>query len=92
MRVIIEDSAIADIDALAAWIAKDSPQSARLTVEKDFAHDRATGTVPRRWGIGEMEGSFERSVPGTPYIAVYEVRKRPSAVLVIAVVHGARDR
>jgi hypothetical protein len=67
MRVIIEDSAIADIDALAAWIAKDSPQSARLTVEKDFAHDRATGTVPRRWGMrGEMEGRSS---------AAYQVRR-----------------
>jgi plasmid stabilization system protein ParE len=34
MRVIIEESAIADIDGLAAWVAKDSPQGARSTVEK----------------------------------------------------------
>jgi hypothetical protein len=35
---------------------------------------------------------IERGVSGTPYIVVYEIRKRPSAVLVIAVVHGTRDR
>ena len=34
MRVIIEESAIADIDGLAAWVAKDSPQGARSVVEK----------------------------------------------------------
>ena len=34
MRVIIEESAVADIDGLAAWVAKDSPQEARSSVEK----------------------------------------------------------
>ena len=34
MRVIIEESAVADIDGLAAWVAKDSPQGARSTIEK----------------------------------------------------------
>ena len=33
MRVIIEETAIADTDGLAAWVAKDSPQRARSTVE-----------------------------------------------------------
>jgi plasmid stabilization system protein ParE len=39
-----------------------------------------------------IAGTYEREVSGTPYIVVYEIRKRPSAVRVIAVVHGARDR
>ena len=34
MRVIIDELAVADIDGLAAWIANDSPKSARETVGK----------------------------------------------------------
>jgi plasmid stabilization system protein ParE len=41
---------------------------------------------------GRDAGTYERGVSGTPYIIVYEIRKKPIAVLVIAVVHGARDR
>ena len=41
---------------------------------------------------GREQGTYTRGVSDTPYIVVYEIRKKPSAVLVIAVVHGARDR
>jgi hypothetical protein len=42
---------------------------------------------------GRGEGTYERGVSDMPYIVVYEVRRKPSAVLVITVVvHGARDR
>ena len=30
MRVIVDEAAIGDIDALAAWIATDNPKAARL--------------------------------------------------------------
>lgn len=92
MRVIIEETAIADIDALAAWIAKDSPQSARLVVTKVLRTIERLELFPELGHEGRDKGTFERSVPGTPYIVVYEICKKPSAVLVIAVIHGARNR
>ena len=92
MRVIIEESAIADIDGLAAWVAKDSPQGARSLVEKILGTIERLNRFPEMGHAGRDAGTYERGVSGTPYIVVYEVRKKPSAVLVIAVVHGARDR
>ena len=92
MRVIIEETAIADVDALAAWIAKDSPQAARVVVEKILHTIARLELFPKMGHEGRDEGTYERGVGSTPYIAVYEVRERPSAVLVIAVVHGARNR
>ena len=92
MRVIIEETAIADIDALTAWIAKDSPQSAQVVVEKILHTIARLELFPKTGHEGRDEGTYERGVGGTPYIAVYEVRERPSAVLVLAVVHGARNR
>jgi toxin ParE1/3/4 len=92
MRVIIEETAVADIDGLAAWVAKDSPLSARLVVHKILQTIDRLGLFPGMGHAGRDEGTYERGVSDTPYVVVYEVRKKPSAVLVIAVVHGARDR
>ena len=92
MRVIIEESAVADIDGLAAWVAKDSPQGARSMVENILQTIERLNLFPEMGHEGKEKGTYERGVSGTPYIIVYEVRKKPSAVLVIAVVHGARDR
>ena len=92
MRVIIEESAVADIDGLAAWVAKDSPQGARSLVEKILETIERLNLFPEMGHAGRDAGTHERGVSGTPYIVVYEIQKKPSAVLVIAVVHGAQDR
>ena len=92
MRVIIEENAVADIDGLAAWVGKDSPQSARSVVEKILLTIERLVDFPEMGHAGRDADTYERGVSGTPYIVVYEIRKKPSAVLVIAVVHGARDR
>jgi plasmid stabilization system protein ParE len=92
MRVVIEESAIADIDGLAAWIAKDSPQRARSMVERILETIARLNLFPEMGHKGVDDGTYERVVSGTPYIVAYEIQRKPSAVLVIAVVHGARDR
>jgi len=90
--VIIEESAIADIDGFAAWVAKDSAQGARSMVSRILGTIERLNLFPEMGHKGTDEGTYERIVSGTPYIIVYEIRKKPSAVLAIAVVHGARDR
>ena len=92
MKVIIDESAVADIDGLAAWVAKDSPHGARSTVEKILQTIERLSLFPQMGHEGRDDGTYERGVSETPYIVVYEVRKKPNAVLVIAVVHGSRDR
>ena len=92
MRVIIEESAVADIDGLAAWVAKDSPAGARSMTEKILETIERLVQFPEMGHAGRDRGVYERGVSGTPYIVVYELRTKPSAVLVIAVVHGSRDR
>lgn len=92
MNVIIDDSAIADIDGLAAWIAKDNPQAARAMVGKVLQAIERLKLFPELGHAGRDEGTYERTVSGTPYVIVYELRRKPSAVLVIAVFHGARER
>jgi toxin ParE1/3/4 len=92
MRAILEESALADIDQLAAWVAKDSPLAARTMVQKILETIERLNLFPALGHEGRDSGTYERTVSGTPYIIVYEIRRKPSAVLVIAVVHGARGR
>ena len=92
MRVIIDENAVADIDGHAAWVAKDSPERARAHVERILQTIDRLGMFSEMGHKGRDKGTYERAVSDTPYIIVYEVRKKPSAVLVISVVHGARNR
>jgi plasmid stabilization system protein ParE len=92
MRVILEETAVADIDRLAAWVAKDSPQVARTIVQKILETIERLNLFPELGHEGRDRGTYERTVSGTPYVIVYEIRRKPSAVLVVAVVHGARER
>jgi plasmid stabilization system protein ParE len=84
MRVIIEESAVADIDGLAAWVAKESPQAARSVVEKILETIERLNLFPEMGHKGKDEGTCERGVSGTPYI--YSVRIAQEAG------RGSRDR
>ena len=47
---------------------------------------------PRLARPGRVSGTFERLVAGTPYIVVFELWTKPTAIVITAVVHGARNR
>ena len=66
MRVIIEESAVADIDGLAAWVAKDSPQRARSILERILETIERLNLFPAMGHKGVDEGTYERAVSGTP--------------------------
>ena len=85
MRVIIDEPAVADIDGLVAWIAKDSPKSARETVIKIFEAIDRLQLFPTMGHRGRASGTYERGVSGTQYVIVYELHKRPTAIVVTAV-------
>jgi plasmid stabilization system protein ParE len=87
MRVIIEESAIADIDGLAPWLAKDSPQRARSMVQRILETIERLNLFPE---MGTRVLMQEHTSAGVGHALHRRVRdpKRPSEVLV----HGARDR
>ena len=92
MRVIIDEEVIADIDRRAAWIAKDNPASARATVAVIFEAIDRLELFPGMGHPGRVPGTFERGVSGTRYVIVYELQKRPTAIVVTAVFHSAQNR
>jgi plasmid stabilization system protein ParE len=66
MRVIIDESAIADIDGLAAWVGKDSPQRARTVVQRILETIDRLNLFPEMGHKGVDVGTYERGVSGAP--------------------------
>jgi plasmid stabilization system protein ParE len=92
MKVVLRDSAVADLEDIHAWIAVERPLTADKVVDRIFASVQILKLFPESGRPGRVEGTRELVVPRLPYIVIYEVAYELDAVLVTAVVHGARDR
>jgi len=92
MKVVLDASAVGDLEGILDWIAQDSPRVADAVVSRILASIERLGGFPEMGRIGRDAGTREWVVPGLPYIAVYELRPEDDALVVIAVFHGAQDR
>lgn len=92
MRLIFDDVALADLEDIFHWIAKDNPKAVKAVVERIFASVEYLASFPQMGRAGRDEGSFEWVVPRLPYIVVYEIHSERDEVIVVAVMHGAMDR
>jgi len=92
MKVIIRESAEADLDHIAGWIAKDNPSAAARTFAKirDRINLLETDELAHRGRPGLIEGT--RELIERPYIIVYKVDDQRQEIVIISIVHGARDR
>jgi plasmid stabilization system protein ParE len=90
MRVIWSNAALDDFDQLIAYIAERNPVAA----------DRVAATIDRsarRLGAmqtgrpGRVAGTYEKVVEGHPYIIAYVVTDARDAIVILRVIHGARD-
>ena len=92
MKLVFDERALADLEGIYNWIAKDNPRAALAVVERVFESVEHLATFPRMGHAGRDEGTFEWVVPRLPYIVVYEIHGERDEIVVIAVVHGAQDR
>jgi toxin ParE1/3/4 len=92
MRVIIRESAQADLDHIAEWIAKDSSSVAARMVAtiRDRIGFLETDELTHMGRPGLVEGT--RELLEWPYVIVYKVFEEREEVVVLSIVHGARDR
>lgn len=91
MKLVFDDLALADLEDIFDWIAKDNPAAGKAVVERVFASIEHLAGFPQMGHAGRDEGTFEWVVPRLPYIVVYEIHRDRDEVIVIAVVHGARS-
>jgi plasmid stabilization system protein ParE len=92
MRVIIDEGAWRDFDAIARHIGADNPLAAQAQIDKIRHVIGQLGDFPGLSRDGAARGTRERVVSGTSYIVVFELSTKPSAVIITGVVHGSRRR
>ena len=80
--------ALANLDAEAAFIARDSPAAAARMVETVARAIELLAEHPGLGRPGRVEGTRELVVSGTPYLVPYRVRGH--AVEILRIFHGAR--
>jgi toxin ParE1/3/4 len=92
MKLAIRQEAVADIENIFAWIAADNPAAAISVVRRIREKIGAllTPGFAKMGRVGREEGTRELVVGS--YIVVYEVRESDDEIIVLAVLHGARDR
>jgi plasmid stabilization system protein ParE len=92
MRVAFEPGARDDLDRIFAWIAKDNPRAATEMIARIEAKvmQLATPELTHMGRPGFVQGT--RELLESPYIVVYRVDHAREEVVVVSIVHGARDR
>jgi addiction module RelE/StbE family toxin len=91
MRVILRESAYADLEQIFAWIAKDNTKAASHVVSEIFGSIERLEIVPEIGRAGRARSTREWLVRGLPYIVVYEIDKTRNLGIVLGVVHMARN-
>ena len=92
MRLVFDDQALADLEGIFEWIAKDNPAAAKAVVNRLFSSTELLTSFPFMGHVGHDPGTLEWVVPRLPYIVVYEVDRARDQVIVTAVFHGAQNR
>jgi toxin ParE1/3/4 len=92
MRVVFDDEALEDLQKIFNWIAKDNRRAAEDLITRIFdkAEKLAAPELSHMGRSGLIEGT--RELLEGPYIIVYKVFEERSEIVVLTVVHGARDR
>jgi toxin ParE1/3/4 len=91
MKVIVRAKAADDLDQLYQWIAKDNPHAATEMAARirDRINMLELDSLAHMGRVGFVEGTLE--IVEHPYIIVYRVDEPRSEVVVLAIVHGARN-
>jgi addiction module RelE/StbE family toxin len=82
--------ALADLDGIAEYIARDDPETARQVVEKIRDRALALRDQPALGRPGRVPGTRELVLVGRPFILPYRVER--GEVQILRVLHTARKR
>ena len=92
MRVVIDERAWRDLDDIAAWIDRDNRAAARHEVEKIRHVIGLLAEFPGLARPGRAHGTWERMVPNSHYVIVFERLENPSKLIITSIMHAARHR
>jgi addiction module RelE/StbE family toxin len=92
MKVVVREAAARDVEDIFNWISKDNPRAA-IAVTRRIGERVNRLAVPGLAHMGRpglAEGT--RELVEAPYIIVYMVDEPADEIVVLSIVHGARNR
>jgi toxin ParE1/3/4 len=93
MRVVYRARALAELRAIQEWIARDSPERGRRVTERIV--DSVVDILARHLEAGRLTSvpNIRRwPVRGLPYLVIYRLDPDLERIVVIGVLHAARNR
>ena len=89
-RVTWSPSALADLEAIAAYISSDSPAYAKAVVKRIVTLTRTLSRFPNSGRkVPEFQDPTLRELLAYSYRIIYSIEKEE--ILVVAVIHGKRN-
>ena len=92
MKVRFTLEALTHIAGIHFYIEGRSPRAAAHIVARIFSEADRLGEFPQLGRVGAVQGTYEWTVSGLPYIIVHEVDDNTDEAVIIGVFHGAQDR
>jgi len=92
MKITFEPAARNELNDIFEWIAKDNPGAARRLVARieEKITRLAVPNLAHMGRLGLVAGT--RELIQYPYIIVYRVDEEHEEIVIVSIVHGARDR
>ena len=91
LRVRYSNLALADLEGIAAYIAKDSETATRRVIGRLQEVCRKIGEVPGMGRMSEVPPARKLTVPPWRYKILYEINDAKGEVMILRVYHGARN-
>jgi toxin ParE1/3/4 len=88
VRIDWRPAAARDVASLREYIDEQSPAGAEATVRRIFMSAESLMQFPRRGRSGQLAGTRELVVPGSPYVVIYRVDG--DVIVILRVIHGAQ--
>ena len=88
-KVLISDTALADLERIVQFIAKDDPQAAMRLGERLIAEALQLAVLPERHAFHDPRRGI-RKMPLSPYLVFYTCDKAARIVNVLHFWHGAQ--
>jgi plasmid stabilization system protein ParE len=92
MKLVFDDRALADLESIFEWIARDSAAAAKTVTQRLFSSAELLTSFPGIGHAGRDPRTLEWVVPRLPYIIVYEIDRAQDRLIVTAVLHTAQNR
>jgi toxin ParE1/3/4 len=91
MKVRFTLEALEHIGGIRSYVGANSLPAALRIVDRIFAEADRLSEFARLGRRGQVSGTSEWTVPGLPYVIVYEIAQSRH-IVVLGVFHGAQDR